>query len=440
MGWAIRAIDLDEVYRTSSVPPVLGNDFNIKSEEHRKVLNDLIYTHYEGDTLSTFPTCDCGEVRGVYNEGIICSICDTEVRAVTERPLESYVWIESPKGVAPFISPIFWIILSKALTYNSVNLLEYLVNPTYQVQGTIHKKVRQFMNLEIERGINYFYPNFDNILNILYNEKILKGQVEDIMEMVRLYRNCVFTYHLPLPSKLGMITEKTAINSYTDNTILYAIDALRTITSAVHSPIPLSSRLMQARAMQANGMLATYHDLFMRDSLGTKEGLSRSHIFAGRLHHTFRTVIVSLSDRHEYDEIHIPWGVAMMVLKTHIYSKLIRRGYSPKECNALIHEHVTVYHPLLDEIFQELIRESPYGGIPATWARNPSLVRQSIQLMRITKVKTNPKINATSMSVLTLVGPNADFDGDRHLSPFRRNTKVEKTSLIAGNSSLIIQI
>lgn len=421
MGWAIRLVNLDQLYHNSSSAPVLGNDFNVKSEDDRKALNDLIYTHYEGDTLATFPTCDCGNLRGVYNEGIVCDICKVPVQAITERPLESLVWLESPKGVGPFISPIVWIILSKALTYNSVNLLEYMVNPTHMIQGNIHKKVRQFLNLNLERGINFFHANFDRIMQLMYDERILKGQREDIMEMLQMYRDCVFTYHLPLPSKMGMITEKTAVNSYTENAILYAIDALRTITSAVHSPIPLSPRLLQARAMQANAMMAQYHNLFMSESLGTKEGLSRSHIFAGRLHHTFRAVIVSLSDNHEYDEIHIPWSIAIMVLKIHLYNKMIRRGMTHNECNAMINEHLIVYNPFIDELFQELINESPHRGIPVTFGRNPTLNRGSIQLLRITKVKTNPEINSISMSTLVLTAPNADFDGDRLLSPCHGN-------------------
>lgn len=421
MGWALRLVNLERDYQTSSFVPVLGNNFNVKTEDGRKALNDLIFTHYDGDTLSTFPSCDGGHLRNVYNEGMICPICNTPVQAVTERPLESLVWLEPPRGVGPFINPAVWIMLSKALTYNQVNLLEYLVNPTYMIQGSVHKKVQQFQNLmaqyKMERGINYFHKHFDRIMQMLHDDKVLKGPKEDILEMIHMYRDCVFTNHLPLPSKLGMITEKTAVNSYTDNAILYAVDALRTITSAVHSPLVLSPRLLQARAMQANGMLAKYHDIFMRESLGTKEGLSRSHMFAGRLHHTFRAVIVSLSDNHEYDEIHIPWTIALMVLKIHIYNKMIARGMTPNECNKLYFEHLVVYNPVLDEILKELIAESPYGGIPCTFGRNPTLVRGSIQMLRITKVRTNPEINSISLSTLVLTAPNADFDGEHHAVP-----------------------
>ncbi len=44
--------------------------------------------------------------------------------------------------------------------------------------------------------------------------------------------------------------------------------------------------------------------------------------------------------------------------------------------------------------------------------RNPSLDRLSAQCFFITYVKKDPNINTVSMSVMTLKGPNADFDGD----------------------------
>jgi hypothetical protein len=77
-----------------------------------------------------------------------------------------------------------------------------------------------------------------------------------------------------------------------------------------------------------------------------------------------------------------------------------------------MYKYTHQYCPLLDQLFQELIAESPYDGIPIILQRNPTLVRLSAQALRVTKIKTDPHINTISMSVLALKGPNADFDGD----------------------------
>lgn len=102
-----------------------------------------------------------------------------------------------------------------------------------------------------------------------------------------------------------------------------------------------------------------------------------------------------------------------MVFKLHLTNKLLRRGMTPNEAMSFLYEHTLKYHPLLDELFKELLSESPYGGFPVLLNRNPSLKRGSIQMMRVTKIKTDPQINTISMSVLALKAPNADFDGDQ---------------------------
>lgn len=407
MGYAVRAVNLDEVFQTVSGTPVIINEFNINTLEDRETLNKLIYTHYEGDSLNILPSCECGNLMREHNVGIKCPDCNTVVMAVTERPLEPVLWITTPKGVSAFINPIFWIMASKALTYNQVNILEYLTNPTMVVAGNVHKMVRKLQSFNLERGINHFHANFDSIMALLANEGIIKPNARtDIMQFVAMYRDAIFCKYLPIPSKLNFITEKTAVKSYADNTMLLAVDALRTISSTVNSPTPLSSKVLQARAMQANALLAEYHQLFMKKSLGTKEGWYRSHVFGSRLHFTFRAVITSLSDNHDYDELHMPWAVAIMVFKIHLTSKLIKRGFTPNECNQFLHEHMQTYHPLIDELFTELINESPYGGIPTMFSRNPTLMRGSMQLFRITQIKKDPMINSVSISILALKAPN----------------------------------
>jgi hypothetical protein len=89
------------------------------------------------------------------------------------------------------------------------------------------------------------------------------------------------------------------------------------------------------------------------------------------------------------------------------------RGYSAENAQAMINGYTHVYHPVLDEIFQELIADAyPYMGLPVIFQRNPSLARGSAQLFWVTKVKTNPADNTIGVSVLGISVSNADFDGD----------------------------
>lgn len=374
MSIGARIINFDNLFQFTTTEPIVVNNFNVNTAADKERLNQLIYTHYEGDALSVLPSCECLRTTGEYNVGIRCEHCNTVVMSVTERPLESVLWIEPPEGVATFINPQVWTIFSQAMSQPGINLFEWMVNPATQLPANLSKMTRKLQSLNIERGINFFYENFDEIFNILLEEGIIGGTKkryrEDMINFVREYRDCIFAKRLPIPSKLGFVTEQTVTATYADLTMLPAIDAIRTISSTVNSPAPLSLRVKQSRAMRANALLAEYHENFKATALSSKEGWFRKHVFGSRLHFTFRAVINSLSDNHEYDELHLPWSMAVMAYKVHLTSKLIKRGFTPNQCARFIHEHTLKYHPLMDDIFQEMIAESPSGGMPVTFARN----------------------------------------------------------------------
>lgn len=397
--------------------PIVVNYYDLNNQTDKESLNSLIYTHYEGDSLSVLPSCEGGCTTGEYNVGLRCRECGTLVLSLTERPIESALWIAPPDGVLTFISPEAWTILSKALSYPGINLLEWLCNPTMIMAADTHKEARKILNAlpNLERGINTFFTQFDSIMETLFSANIINGDAQqkaDLRQLITVYRDSIFASHLPIPSKLGFITEKTVTGTYHDETMLPAIDAIRTISATVNSPSPLSLRQRMARAVKANMLLSEYYQTFIGTNLSSKPGWFRKHIYGGRLHFTFRAVISSLSDNHDYDELHLPWKMSVLTYKAHLTSKLLKRGFTSKECTRFIHEHVAKYSPLIDELFREMIDESFIDGLPIILNRNPTLMRGSIQALRVTQIKTDLADNSISMSVLCLAAPNADFDGD----------------------------
>lgn len=415
MGVNARIVDLNELFHKSSHDNIIINHYNISSNEDVERLNRQIYTHFEGDLLNVTPSCDCRATQGGYYIDTRCDVCGTVVKAVTERKLETVLWMMPPEGVAAFINPHVWSILSDAMTHGGFNLLEYLCNPRHTLPAHLHPNVKKFEALKLERGINAFYQHFDDYMAMLFDAGLVndgkRNRRETLREFIRMYRNCIFTQYLPIPSKLSLITEQTVTKTYYDASILPVLDAIRTISATVNSPTPLSLSVRQARGVKANILMAKYYREFISGLLSGKTGLMRKHMFGSRLHFTFRAVITSLSDAHDYEELHLPWSLSVMALELHLTAKLLQRGYTPVECTKLIQEHVLQYHPLLDELFQELIAEGMDGGIRVTLGRNPTLLRGSIQSFRVTKIKTDPRINSISISVLCLRAPNADFDG-----------------------------
>ena len=416
MGVVAKIVDFNFLFNTSETLPILVNDFNVEAIEERERLNQMLHTHYDGDTLNIHPQCECGAISGEFNVGVVCPDCGVPVMAVTERPLESVLWVKPPQGVDVFINPQVWKILSDRMTHKGINILRWVCDPQMTIPSSVVAKLpKNLFSLPIERGINHFYRNFEQYMQLFMNEDVVVGtrhQKKTLWEFLMKWRSAIFATHLPVPSKLNFITEKTVTSTYVDTTMTAAVDAVWTISSTEHPPRPLSLRTRMSRSVKANMLLSEYYEKFISDILVGKKGWFRKHVFGSRLHFTARAVISSLSDNHRYDELHLPWSLSIMLFKIHLTSKLIKRGFTPNECTRLLHEHSVQYNPLIDELFQEMIRESPYDGIPVLLNRNPSLVRGSIQALRVTKIKTDTRINSISLSVLILKAFNADFDGD----------------------------
>lgn len=407
-GLYLEVVDFNRLFRELKTEPIIINRFNVADKEDWEYLRRLLHTRYEGDTLNVLPSCDCGETQGEYNVGERCRNCGTVVTSITEKPLESTLWMETPNGVKAFINPVIWSILSKELRQSGLDVLRWLADREYSPRRNGQQVIQKLEKLGLPRGINAFYENFDDILNTLVRGRIIKprkGRRDRLLEFINQNRDRIFCNYLPLPSKLLFVVEDTAVSSWADKSMKTAIDAALTISSIETSAIPMSQRKRESRSVRAVMLLSEYYEQFMGDSAGGKKGWFRKHIISSRLHFTFRAVISSLSDNHAYDELHLPWSMSVMVFKLHLTNKLLRRGMTPNEAMSFLYEHTLKYHPLLDELFKELLSESPYGGFPVLLNRNPSLKRGSIQMMRVTKIKTDPQINTISMSVLALKAP-----------------------------------
>lgn len=413
MAVYLRLVNHDALFEQLKSQPIIVNRFNLDSQVQMEQLNSLIYTTYSGDVLEILPSCDCGKLKGEHNVGLKCNDCGSMCLAVTEKPLESVLWITPPEGIDYLVNPEVWIILRNELKDGGVSVLDWLTNPLFKVPFDKEpQSIKKLKAMNMPRSFNYFCNNFDTIMDTLFNGKvIMKRSVkkrEEIMQFLAANKPAILSKHLPIPSRLAFITENTAMGAYADSTIALAVDAIRTISDIENSITPLSVKSKESKIVHALNKLSDYYYSFYDTSLRPKLGWFRRHIFGSRTHFSFRAVITSLHDVHEYDEIHLPWSLSVQFLKVHLISKLLKRGFSPNDAIGYIYKYTLEYNPLLDEIFQELIRESPYNGIPILLNRNPTLTRGSVQQLRVTKIKTDPDINAISLSVLILRALNAD--------------------------------
>lgn len=413
MGVNLEALNYDVEFSQLKMAPVIINDLVNSSVEQKEKLNSTILTAFSSDLLSNVPSCECGNIIGEYNVGIVCTNCQTAV-AHPHGDLESFIWMRAPVGVRALISPNAWLMLTKYFTKGSFGLIQWLTNDNYKTDAKEPDFLPIVKSYGFQRGLNYFVDNFDKIMEVLMNLRVFKKQVTDsrLDEFIRTYRHCIFSQYVPLPNKTLLVIEETNSGAYIDPINLEVLNAIHTLVG-IDSPLSnFSVKQKERRAISCIDRLSNFYENYYRTTLAKKEGIYRKHVFGTRSHFSFRAVISSITDPHNYDEIQIPWGIAVSALRLHVTNKLIRRGMNPNDINGYLYAHTDRYSALLDEIFQELIREAPDRGIDCVLNRNPSLMRGSCQALKITKVKTDPAIPTIGMSILICKSFNADFDGD----------------------------
>lgn len=410
-GLAFDTVNYPRMLSELKVAPIFVNDLDTRYQEHREFLERYLMTNYETATFTMVPSCDCGKLVGGYLRGKRCPDCESEVLAHTERPIEANLWLTVPEGVQPFISPIAYNKLTQAFESNKIDVIRYLCDIHYKANFEICDVIVKLRERGIKRGYNYFVENFWTIIEILLEKRMYvsaSDKRKDILQWLLDHKDDIFTNVLPLPNRIALVTEKTPTGRYAElSKYGSAIEAAMTMASLKTRIEPPTQAVRESVTVKCIILLARFNLMQYKNSLGKKPGFIRKHICGTRMVFTSRGVITSLHNKHEYDELHIPWAMAIGLFRLHLINKFLRDGYTPNEAQDVLASHICRSHPLIRQYFNELLEECPYKGIPCIFNRNPTLLRSSMQQFFITKIKDNVDDATISLSVLVLAGFNA---------------------------------
>jgi len=422
-GVYLEQVDFDTMFAQLSIVPEIANYYDVQTEEGKQKLNEMIFTHYEGNHLSMVPKCNCGHLNTSAEEYQICEICGHQCLVTTEKPIESYLWIETPPGVSGFVAPNFWHMLKTSTVVKErgqkpFEPIKWLTDPTYQVPNTDNKALERMLAVGLPRGrYNDFIDRFDDYYKAMLKARIVGTAAipaDELTEYIYLNRDKLFPQHLPLPSALNFPTEKTANRTYGNIAMSDINDAVQTISSIHNNQKPLSQNSIFHRVAKTIDMLSGFYVNWWSKDLAPKPGVARKHMYGSRLHFTFRAVISSLTEPHMYNELHLPWTLSLEVFSVHLKNLLMRRfGYTADQCQELLMRGAYNPTPLLKHLLNEIISSHPEGGWPVLFSRNPVLVRGSVAYLIVAKIKDNPSDPTISVPPETLSAPNADFDGDQ---------------------------
>lgn len=427
--------DHDRIYEAGANESILLNNFDMKNEEDQKRLDRLLYTEYEGDSIDTVPSCECGAIRRVVFLGERCGSCGTLCLHMHERPMKPILWAKVPDGVHGFVEPTVWTILN-GIRVSKTEVVRWMCDPIYQPPNKHRFEqsnyVRDLVKVhKWKRSLNHFIENFDWAMEFIFkNIPIPKAQRLELQQFIEENKHKFFPKYLPIPNKTFFIVERTkSLGIYLDKVIHSALDGARTITSLNNTFITPSQYVKENKVVKTIVQMAEFYTTYDYENLAQKPGHLRRQKFGARLDFSGRAVITSIQGPHDYREIHFPWSMSVLMLKSFIDSKLQHRGYTPNEAEELIMCSVNQYNTLIDEIFKELIAEAPDQVIKIVFQRNPSLKLGSAQQLDLPKIKTDPNDPTISLSQLVLNPYNADFDGDE------MNARVNIDQVEAANFS-----
>lgn len=402
-------VDYKEILNSLPFEPIIVNDLQMETEEDREVVQSLIRTKYQSDMIPTIPSCRCGAMMGERRIGMICPECDSAVESKIDPHSEPLLWLRNPKGVRPLISPIIWIMLKSRFTKSGFSVMNWLCDVNYRSNSSKQPDViDKLTRADVVRGYNFFYDNFDRIMEILFSSKDMscKRNTDYLKLLIETYRDKLFFDHIALPNKSIIIIEKTNVGTYLGKPIGDAMNAML-ILMGIDTQTHFTDKERQNRVIKAIDGLATFLSTTKKNFIASKAGVFRKNIFATRTYFTFRAVISSITKPHHREEIWIPWGVALSVFRPMLLNRLSKLGMTINEGVDFLHAHAEVYCDTLDKILNDLINEAPYLGIPVIEQRNPSLLNGSAQLKYITVVKKDPKDRTVGTSILTVRAPNA---------------------------------
>ncbi len=401
----------DDLFYSLLEPPILINEISINTDEERKMVQNLIVSRYTKDFVSLLPSCKCGYTKNKFSIGTKCQVCDTKVEAVIDDDVQPIIWFRRPEGVSKLINIMILMMLKDRFRTSGFDVIQWLMETKYKSNYKTPKVIQKLIDANIPRGYNNFIDNFDAIMDFLFNLKDFnppKRQFTNLYDLIKSERNIIFSDYLPLPNKSLLIIEDTSIKTYIDMNILKAKNAIQMLVSMDRDVYDQNIKFKENRLAKALCELCEFYYIYFKNNVGKDHGQLRKHVFGTKTNFTFRAVVTSITDPHHYQDLHIPWCIALTTFEPYLIKKLMDIGFNLNSAKALIMSKVEVFDELLYSLLNKIISETPDNAIPLLLLRNPTLLPGSIQKVRGILVKTNPRDKTISFSILIVRSYNAD--------------------------------
>lgn len=453
------------MYDNFILPSIMDFDDLFSRTPNKVVFNDIMLNHSTDDIVSVLcdisnsqndsvASCECGALVGNYYDGVLCRICRTTCQLNLFSEIRNDGWLAVPSSIKGILNPQVFRILDNWIGNNKKkqSILKSILD--------MHCIKEPIPNTPFFSGMgfNWFYDNFDTIINtFLYNHpsKSKKKLSNSINAFLKQTGDAIWCHYLPVLSKfIQPITRMNEDVRYADPDIRDLMKSIFTLRSVL-----LAERTMRFSVDHIDRNFFRVYSSFLIYlkniqylRLPRKESVFRKHVFGSRSHCSGRTVAIPIVDPHDSDEIYLPWKIGVTMYRYHIISVLRKRYNIPKlkAYNRTV-QAINIYDFEIDKIMQGLIRDCPYKGLPILVNRNPSLRLGSIQLMYVTKIKPgfennpipevceetyNPLIEESSSAYLIMAPQKQENPEQQRLQGFIEDSSVSVSPLIVKGPNL----
>ena len=346
--------------------------------------------------------CDCGETTGSLSEGDICPNCGTEVQFI-DTGLDVFGYI--PLGNFIIINPAMYTLLAKLIGEKDLQLI-IKFNNKYNVSGkNVSTKTKSSPYHGI--GIIKFKEDFDEIVSY-YRDKRKQPETYDI---IMKFKDSAFAHHIPVYSSLlrPLVKDDSKISMVDDNKsysiILANANSIRSSEiPGVDKTIIFENSLFEIQS-EFNKIYKDIIDL----SLSTKKGVIRGQVTCNRVDYSGRCVIVPATG-HSVDEVSMPYAMGVEMMRPLIIRALSKtKDISVREANSEVDAALRRFNKGIWFIMNHIIMKS-HNPPQVMVQRSPSLLQESMRLMRIKCIK--PDFHDLTLDVPTgiLDYMGADFN------------------------------
>ena len=386
----------------------ITNEKDFDEKKGVRTIDGLYSPLYGIDTFSDKITddlyyCECGKTRNSINDGEICPYCGTPVKfADADLSITGYISL----GKYSVINNGMYSILNKLIGAKDLNdIIKF--NGKYNVNGiNISTKTKKSPWHGI--GLIEFKNQFDDIIEYYKEKRKCYGEYD----LVKKYRDCVFTSNIPVysallrplvkeGSKIGMMDVNRSFSIILANANNIRDDLIMGVDKAV----VIENALMEIQTEYLN----IYSDNI--DMISSKKGIIRSSIICARVDSSGRAVIVPAIG-HSVNEISLQYIAGCELLRPLLIRALnSMEGINIRDANTMIDNAMRKFSKKIWLLMNFIVKNSK-NPPKVMVQRSPTLLQESMRFMDIKMIKAD--INDLTLDTPTgvLDGMNADYDGD----------------------------